>query len=149
MVSNVWWLGQDICTHINTVMIESDEVTLTLESNVKRRKKSLISVLNRRLVRSLHEVEICREEYEGNHDGFENKMIISQSMEKINTNYRASFDKNYQFKSMKDIKKVYYYNQSLTYTGNMKFFYSYFSNDKKLEKYYHEYCNQSKYDTLV
>ena len=51
-------------------MVDKDDgqVVLSLETNVKRRKKSLISVLNRRLVRSLHEVEVCSEEYEGNND---------------------------------------------------------------------------------
>ena len=68
-------------------------------------------------------------------------------MEKINSNYEGSFHKNYQFKSMKDIKKVYYYNQSLSHTGNnMKFC----ANDNKIfEEYYQTFCNQSKYDTLV
>ena len=134
------------------MMVDKDDgqVVLSLESNVKRRKKSLISVLNRRLVRSLHEVEVCSEEYEGNNGDIGNKMMRrSKTMEKINlNNYGGCFNRNYQFKSIRDIKKVYYYNQNLPYTGNMKFFYT-STNQEKLEEFYQECHKSRKYDTLV
>ena len=131
------------------VDIDDGQVVLSLETNVKRRKKSLISVLNRRLVRSLHEVEVCTEEYEGNNDYIDNKMRRSLTMEKINVNNDGGCsNRNYQFKSIRDIKRVYYYNQNFPYTGNMKFFYT-SANQEKLEEFYQE-CNKSrKYDTLV
>ena len=133
------------------VDIDDGQVVLSLESNVKRRKKSLISVLNRRLVRSLHEVEVCTEEYEGNnHYNIDNKMMRrSLMMEKINVNnYGGCSNRNYQFKSMRDIKRVYYYNQNLPHTGYMKFFYT-STNQEKLEEFYQECHKSRKYDTLV
>ena len=133
------------------MMVDKDDgqVVLSLESNVRRRKKSLISVLNRRLVRSLHEVEVCSEEYEGNNDYIDNKMRRSLTMEKINlNNYGGCFNRDYQFKSMRDIKRVYYYNQNFPYTGNMKFFYT-STNQEKLEEFYQKCHKSRKYDTLV
>merc|ERR1719270_348933 len=109
----------------------------------------MISVLNRRLVRSLHEVEVCTEEYEGNNGDVGNQMRRSLTMEKINVNnYGGWYDRSYQFKSMRDIKRVYYYNQNFPYTGNMKFFYT-STNQEKLEEFYLECHKSRKYDTLV
>ena len=133
------------------MMVDKDDgqVVLSLETNVKRRKKSLISVLNRRLVRSLHEVEVCTEEYEGNNDYIDNKMRRSLTMEKINVNNDGGCsNRKYQFKSIRDIKRVYYYNQNFPYTGNMKFFYT-STNQEKLEEFYQKCHKSRKYDTLV
>ena len=133
------------------MMVDKDDgqVVLSLETNVKRRKKSLISVLNRRLVRSLHEVEVCSEEYEGNNGDIDNKMRRSLTMEKINVNNDGGCsNRNYQFKSIRDIKRVYYYNQNFPYTGNMKFFYT-STNQEKLEEFYQKCHKSRKYDTLV
>ena len=133
------------------MMVDKDDgqVVLSLETNVRRRKKSLISVLNRRLVRSLHEVEVCSEEYEGNNGNIDNKMRRSLTMEKINMNNDGGcYNRNYQFKSIRDIKNVYYYNQNFPYPGNMKFFYT-ATNQEKLEEFYQECHKSRKYDTLV
>ena len=133
------------------MMVDKDDgqVVLSLETNVRRRKKSLISVLNRRLVRSLHEVEVCTEEYEGNNGDIGNQMRRSLTMEEINVNnYGGCSNRNYQFKSIRDIKRVYYYNQNFPYTGNIKFFYT-STDQKKLEEFYQKCHKSRKYDTLV
>ena len=57
-----------------TVSDNNTEITLeglSLEPHVVRRKRSLVSVLRRRLARSLHELEVCRIQREEEEKGGE------------------------------------------------------------------------------
>ena len=60
------WPGQVVASEVARHIMEkcdTEDVTLeglSLEPHVVRRKRSLVSVLKRRLVRSLNEVEVCR-----------------------------------------------------------------------------------------
>ena len=94
---------------------------LSLEPRVVRRKRSLVSVLKRRLVRSLNEVEVCRyqdEEEEREdlmrgpvlHQNHQNQYLRQISCESPNQNgneYRLRNRASFHFCSTKEIKKLY------------------------------------------
>ena len=77
------WSGQvasEVAGHIMEKW-DTEDVTLeglSLEPHVVRRKRSLVSVLKRRLVRSLNEVEVCRYQDE------EEEVVDTESGRRLN-----------------------------------------------------------------
>ena len=105
-------------TNHDTEDVTQEEVSL--EPHVARRKRSLVSVIQRRLVRSLNEVEICRyqdeeeenEDFNGDRESHQSEYLRSgvpnQSSDRCRQKRRASF----HFCSTKEIKSLYCHDNS-------------------------------------
>ena len=113
------WPGQvasEVAGHImekHDKHCDTEDITLeglSLEPHVVRRKRSLVSVLKRRLVRSLNEVEVCR--YQDEEEELPNQyeylrytdcQVPDQNSDRCMPKRRASF----HFCSTKEIKNLY------------------------------------------
>ena len=147
-----------------TVSDNNTEITLeglSLEPHVVRRKRSLVSVLRRRLARSLHELEVCRiqceEEEKGGlftdvqHYKNENKHFRNANYEYLNQKRDCGKQKrraSVHFCSSSEINSLYCQERSQMNRNN--FVYPLFMNFG--EDHYHNTTCVSlkvKYNTLV